>query len=288
MAVPPNYASLITVIDAILTTYGLSLFQVFGGRSTQPSLRELISLRWKLFSMTTPANYATLIAEIDVVIESYGLSLQEVFGGRSTQPTLQELIDLRYELFEVDGGAGGSADPSQITSETLPTTRADGSALQAGDIWHDSTNSRVWLRNAAGQWISEQIFYLVNVTALTLSFSNSTRLPYICRYTGVIIETCDLKYAAAAPQNETNFWTMSASATTDNGTAASSISFGTVHTTVSANTSGLNELFLKPNIYSIASTTAGVITTIGLSFIKSASAGNLSRLWFALGVRDVY
>lgn len=44
MAVPSNYAALVTAIDAILTTYGLSLFQVFGGRSTQPSLRELISL----------------------------------------------------------------------------------------------------------------------------------------------------------------------------------------------------------------------------------------------------
>ena len=120
MAVPSNYAALVTAIDAILTTYGLSLFQVFGGRSTQPSLRELISLRWKLFSMTTPANYATLIAEIDVVIESYGLSLQEVFGGRSTQPTLQELIDLRYELFEV-GGSGGidlTAPPTNIGTTT--------------------------------------------------------------------------------------------------------------------------------------------------------------------------
>lgn len=121
MAVPSNYAALVTAIDAILTTYGLSLFQVFGGRSTQPSLRELISLRWKLFSMTTPANYATLIAEIDVVIESYGLSLQEVFGGRSTQPTLQELIDLRYELFEVDGGGIDlTAPPTNIGTVTPP------------------------------------------------------------------------------------------------------------------------------------------------------------------------
>lgn len=288
MAVPSNYAALVTAIDAILTTYGLSLFQVFGGRSTQPSLRELISLRWKLFSMTTPANYATLIAEIDVVIEGYGLSLQEVFGGRSTQPTLQELIDLRYELFEVDGG-GGSSDPSQIKSATPPTTRTDGSALQVDDRWQDTTNDRVWIRNAAGQWMSEQIFYLSNVNGLTLGGSNNSRLPYVCRYTGMIIETCELKYAAAAPQNGTDLWTINGSATTDTGTVASSATFAAIHTTATANTSVLNELSLKPNIYTPAITgVAGVITNIGLSFIKSASAGNLSRLWFTLGVRDVY
>lgn len=183
---------------------------------------------------------------------------------------------------------GGSSDPSQIKSATPPTTRADGSALQTDDRWQDTTNDRVWIRNAAGQWMSEQIFYLNNVAALTLSANNATRLPYQCRYTGVIIETCELKYAAAAPQNGTDLWTISGSATTDNGTTATSATFSTIHTTATANTSVLNEPSLKPNIYTPAITAAGVITTIGLSFIKSASAGNLSRLWFTLGVRDVY
>lgn len=170
MAVPSNYAALVTAIDAILTTYGLSLFQVFGGRSTQPSLRELISLRWKLFSMTTPANYATLIAEIDVVIESYGLSLQEVFGGRSTQPTLQELIDLRYELFEVDGGA---SDPSQITSETAPTTRADGSALQQGDRWYNPSTGVNGFWNGT-YWLTSDLYKCLVLTTAGSSVGGTT------------------------------------------------------------------------------------------------------------------
>lgn len=181
-----------------------------------------------------------------------------------------------------------TTDPSQIKSATVPLTRANGSALQTDDRWQDTANDRVWIRNAAGQWMSEQIFYLSNVTALTLSATNASRLPYQCRYTGMIIETCELKYAAAAPQNGTDLWTISGSATTDNGITLTSATFAAIHTTDTANTSNLNEPSLKPNIYTPAITAAGVITTIGLTFLKSASAGNLSRLWFTLGVRDVY
>lgn len=181
-----------------------------------------------------------------------------------------------------------TTDLSQIKSATEPLTRADGSLLQTDDRWQDTTNDRVWIRNAAGQWMSEQIFYLSNLSGLTFGATTSSRLPYQCRYTGVIIETCELKYAAAAPQNGTDFWSMPVSALTDTGATSTSMTYATIHTTDAANTSGLNELSLKPNIYTPAITAAGVITNIGLSFFKSASAGNLSRLWFTLGVRDVY
>lgn len=202
MAVPSNYAALITAIDAILTTYGLSLFQVFGGRSTQPSLRELISLRWKLFSMTTPANYATLIAEIDVVIESYGLSLQEVFGGRSTQPTLQELIDLRYELFEVDGG-GGSSDPSQITSETAPTTRVGGAALQNGDRWYKPTTGE------EGFW--NGVLWLGKLQTWDLSTLASTTAPLFWRQalglgSNIFVRGCKSSLWTNAAHSNINYW----------------------------------------------------------------------------------
>lgn len=169
MAVPSNYAALVTAIDAILTTYGLSLFQVFGGRSTQPSLRELISLRWKLFSMTTPANYATLIAEIDVVIESYGLSLQEVFGGRSTQPTLQELIDLRYELFEVDGGGGTGT--SAFRSSAVLTRAANTTTYGVNDVIFGAfelTN----IGNSGGIIALTDIRFLMNITYLPSGIGN--------------------------------------------------------------------------------------------------------------------
>lgn len=208
MAVPSNYAALVTAIDAILTTYGLSLFQVFGGRSTQPSLRELISLRWKLFSMTTPANYATLIAEIDVVIESYGLSLQEVFGGRSTQPTLQELIDLRYELFEVDGGA---SDPSQITSTSKPTTRADGSALQQGDRWYNPNTGIEGFRDSS-LWLSTPILVsadsLINIGGTFSAGNGSTATSAPRTFYSNIVYFEEIKWhgGVAAGHNSSNYF----------------------------------------------------------------------------------
>ena len=49
MATPANYATLIAEIDAIIDDYALTLREVTGGLTVQPSLDRLIDLRYKLF-----------------------------------------------------------------------------------------------------------------------------------------------------------------------------------------------------------------------------------------------
>lgn len=289
MAVPSNYAALITAIDAILTTYGLSLFQVFGGRSTQPSLRELISLRWKLFSMTTPANYATLIAEIDVVIESYGLSLQEVFGGRSTQPTLQELIDLRYELFEVDGG--GAADPSQIVSSTLPTTRVNpstglpsgGDPLQVGDRWYKPSMGREGFWNGS-LWLSiyqNNACLAGGVNSSSGGGAASTNLIAIPQ-SGIFWESIEIGLSLATPQDASNYWVIAFNPTGSAGTLSYSYDLRDYAAFISSTNQNTNIIWTT-NIF-LAGTSYG---TINLLLTRVGSPAALTTNQRVLRYRDV-
>ena len=61
-----------------------------------------------------------------------------------------------------------------IKSSSAPTTRADGSALQANDIWYDTDDGQVHTRNSANNaWVAARDATLVNLFGST-SFTGST------------------------------------------------------------------------------------------------------------------
>lgn len=60
---------------------------------------------------------------------------------------------------------GGSSDPSQITSESTPTTRADGSPLQQGDRLHrPDLNMGFFYESSIGKWLSDLQISALNST----------------------------------------------------------------------------------------------------------------------------
>jgi len=84
---------------------------------------------------------------------------------------------------------------NSIVSATAPTVRADGSALQTGDLWVDSDDRKVYYRTAAATWLSTDIelhttlasnaidvqssdyFSRTVSAATTFTFTNATAAP---------------------------------------------------------------------------------------------------------------
>lgn len=70
-------------------------------------------------------------------------------------------------------------DLSQITNETAPTTRADGSALQVGDRWYKPSESRVGSWNGT-LWLTQKEDMVIRTGVLTtLSATNAAVAPAI-------------------------------------------------------------------------------------------------------------
>ena len=84
-------------------------------------------------------------------------------------------------------------DPSQITSETAPTTRADGSALQVGDRWYKPStgkegfwNGTYWLNTVPLIYSGFQVL----PTSNTVVFAND------CLDNGIFFESFEYNIAA--------------------------------------------------------------------------------------------
>jgi hypothetical protein len=76
-----------------------------------------------------------------------------------------------------------TTDPSQITSNTLPTTRTDGSALQIGDRWYKPSkqqegfwNGTLWLTQRDTVVARSNLFVTFNATNTTYTFGAQTNL----------------------------------------------------------------------------------------------------------------
>ena len=107
----------------------------------------------------TEGTSATTAVDIGAVMQSLSENLQNLPG----YSTLTTLIDTE-----------AAVAARVIKSSSAPTTRADGSALQANDIWYDTDDGQVHTRNGANDaWVAARDATLVNLFGST-SFTGST------------------------------------------------------------------------------------------------------------------
>lgn len=97
---------------------------------------------------------------------------------------------------------GGASDPSQITSETAPTTRADGSPLQVGDRWHKPSTGEEGFWNGT-LWLTINQFNLsgaVSTAAVSGGFNNyvlaQNSLGGSQIFNGLFVRNLRIKYRA--------------------------------------------------------------------------------------------
>ena len=107
----------------------------------------------------TEGTSATTAVDVGAVMQSLSENLQNLPG----YSTLTTLIDTE-----------AAVAARVIKSSSAPTTRADGSALQANDIWYDTDDGQVHTRNGANDaWVAARDATLVNLFGST-SFTGST------------------------------------------------------------------------------------------------------------------
>ena len=98
-------------------------------------------------------------------------------------------------------------DLTRITSTTKPTTRVDGSALQANDLWRDTTSNLSWVFSGA-VWRSAELQSLqINGTAVTAQNPLSSAPSLV---THVYIETYSIAQQSGngAANNASNYKNM--------------------------------------------------------------------------------
>lgn len=146
---------------------------------------------------------------------------------------------LRQILLEVESLSLGSAsDPSQITSETAPTTRADGSALQVGDRWYKPSVGQEGFWNST-LWLSTTEYILGTVTAGNLSASGNGTPQFptpvisetsIAGQINIFLTRCLIHSNALAINDADNHWSIFLSAQNGFGSGPSLIPSVTVNT----------------------------------------------------------
>ena len=107
----------------------------------------------------TEGTSATTAVDVGAVMQSLSENLQNLPG----YSTLTTLIDTE-----------SAVAARVIKSSSAPTTRADGSSIQANDIWYDTDDGQVHTRNGANDaWVAARDATLVNLYGST-SYTGST------------------------------------------------------------------------------------------------------------------
>ena len=110
----------------------------------------------------TEGTSATTAVNVGAVMNSLSENLSNL-PGYSTLTGLITAAD-----------AEGAEAARVIKSSSVPTTRADGSAIQGNDIWYDTDDGQVHTRNGANNaWVAARDATLVNLYGST-SFTGST------------------------------------------------------------------------------------------------------------------
>ena len=131
----------------------------------------------------TEGTSATTAVDIGAVMQSLSENLQNLPG----YSTLTTLIDTE-----------AAVAARVIKSSSAPTTRADGSALQANDIWYDTDDGQVHTRNDANNaWVAARDATLVNLFGST-SFTGSTLSGAMATAQGDIVTVTNAQSATAS------------------------------------------------------------------------------------------
>ena len=93
---------------------------------------------------------------------------------------------------------------------TKPTTRVDGSALVAGDLWYNSTTRLKWFWNGT-YWLSEQSLK----AETSFVFLNASSSPFLCGMqqltngnTSVFVERIHATVLTLGANDASNYWTL--------------------------------------------------------------------------------
>ena len=102
--------------------------------------------------------------------------------------------------------SGGAADPSQITSTSKPTTRADGSALQQGDRWYNPSTGVDGFWNGT-YWLSS---FILSCSALGrdagYTGGTSTDSAAIDNSSPIFVFKATVTYSVTVNQDSGNYW----------------------------------------------------------------------------------
>lgn len=98
----------------------------------------------------------------------------------------------------------GGADPSQITSETAPTTRADGSLLQDHDRWQNTVTNEQFFWDTTLGWVSEWL-YLQAFSSFSSATSFFYRTDLPTTY-DIYFKECSSQMQVTANNDANNYW----------------------------------------------------------------------------------
>ena len=150
----------------------------------------------------TEGTSAQTAVDVGAVLTTLGENLSNLPG----YTTLTNLID-----------SESAVAARVIKSSSAPTTRADGSALQANDIWYDTDDGQVHTRNGDNDaWVAARDATLVNLFGST-SFTGSTLSGAMATAQGDIVTVTNAQSATAG-----NLTSLTAKVDTKNKTFISS------------------------------------------------------------------
>ena len=191
------------------------------------------------FAAANSGNGVTTAANIAAVMTSLSQTLADLPG---------------YNLLATNTTAA-----TIIKSSSQPSTRGDGSSLQPNDIWFDTDDGQVYVRNAANNaWVAGRDSSLVTLFGST-SFTGSTLTGAMATAQSDIVTVTNAQSATAT--SLTNL-------TSTVGTNTSSIS--TLNTTTASHTGDLDAMF----VLQVSTESNGSKSAAGMVVGSSASDGS--------------